>query len=94
MDRCAWLATVQESDMTDGLSTQLSTLYTVSIKDHSYRFIFINHEHAVGTHTVTLKMYDFCKVLHDFTYMKQSLSQKLHRDFLGGPVTKTPRSQC
>ena len=55
--------------MTDGLSTQLSTLYTVSIKDHSYRFIFIDYEHAVGTHVVILKMFDFWKVLHDFTYI-------------------------
>ena len=46
-----------------------TTLYTVSTEDHSYRFILINHGGAVGTHIVTLKMYDFCKVLHDFTYM-------------------------
>ena len=59
----------KESDTTDGLSTQLSTVYTVSIKDHSYRLIFINHGGALGTHIVTLEMYDFCKVLYDFTYI-------------------------
>ena len=62
-----WLC--KESDTTDGLSTQWSTVYTVSIKDYSYRFIFISHGGAVGTHVVILKMFDFWKVLHDFTYI-------------------------
>ena len=57
----------KESDTTDGLSTQLSTVYTVSNKYHSYRCI--THGGTVGTHIVTPKMYDFCKVLHDFPYI-------------------------
>ena len=47
----------KESDTTDGLSTQLSTVYTVSNKYHSYRFF--THGGTVGTHIVTPKMYDF-----------------------------------
>ena len=57
----------KESDTTDGLSTQLSTVYTVSNKYHSYRCI--THGGTVGTHIVTPKMYGFCKVLHDFPYI-------------------------
>ena len=57
----------KESDTSDGLSTQLSTVYNVSNKYHSYRLI--THGGIVDTHIVTPKMYDFCKVLHNFPYI-------------------------
>ena len=57
----------KESDTSDGLSTLLSNVYTVSNKYHSYRFIALGG--TVGTHIITPKMYDFCKVLHNFPYI-------------------------